>query len=86
MIWQLTALSLTAFGAILFYLSNKNQRFFSQPINRFWRYLAFSCWALALLAWLQYLVISAAILIWLISIMAIQIIVPLLSLTKPTKV
>jgi hypothetical protein len=80
--WQFIALMLTIFGAVLIYLTNKNQNFTANPLAKFWRLFGFICGLLALFVWLQLHVTSSAIFTWLFTSSVALICIPLLSLHK----
>ena len=80
--WPFLALLLAVVGAILIYLTNKNQGFIQKPLVKLWRIGTLICWSLALLVWLKLYVMSAAVFIWLFTIIIILICIPLLSINK----
>lgn len=80
--WQILAIILAVTATILFYLSNKHQGYLLKPINKFWRVMGYFCFIFSLVAWLQVLVVSAAIFIWLFTNITIMTVIPLLSLNK----
>ena len=80
--WPFWALMLTNIGAIIIYLTSKNQGLIHKPLVKSWRLITFVCWLLALYIWLQLYVISAAVFIWLFTMTILLICPPLLSLNK----
>ncbi|HBF45765.1 hypothetical protein CXF78_09395 [Shewanella sp. 11B5] len=87
--WPLLALLLTVIGAMLIYLTNKNQQFIQKPLVKAWRFGTLTYWLLALLIWLKLYTMSAAVFIWLFTIIIFVICIPLLSingyLVKPKR-
>jgi hypothetical protein len=80
--WPFLALMLTNIGAIIIYLTSKNQGLIHKPLAKLWRLITLVCWLLALYIWLQLYVISAAVFIWLFTMTILLICPPLLSLNK----
>ncbi len=78
--WQFIALMITLIGATFIYLSNKHQTIFSKPLNKFWRLIGLVFCLSALLVWLQLLVTSSAIFIWLFTLSVALVCIPLLML------
>lgn len=80
--WQFIALLLTVCGATLLYLTNRHQRFNSNPLPKLWRLLALICCLLALFFWLQLYVTSSALFTWLFTSCVALIAIPLFGLNK----
>ena len=87
--WQIFALVLTILSSTFIYLSNKHQGFIKKPIAKIWRVIGYLCALCSLAVWLQILVVSSAVFIWLFTSVVALIIIPLISLntslTKPKK-
>ncbi len=84
--WQVFALVLTVLGSTFIYLSNKNQGFINKPVAKVWRLIGYLCTLCSLVFWLQTLVVSAAIFIWIFTSVVALIVIPLISLnTSLTK-
>lgn len=79
--WQTIALSMTFLGAVIIYLTNKNQQFIKLPLSKRWRLVGYSSLLLAFVAWLPVQVFSAALFLWLFTCSTALIVIPLLSLT-----
>ncbi|MCP3863427.1 MULTISPECIES: hypothetical protein [Marisediminitalea] len=77
------ALAFTFSGCLLIYVTNKNQRLFANQKSLTLRYLGYLLSCVALMCWLNAVSVSAAILIWLLSIMVILALIPILSLVRP---
>lgn len=80
--WQLVALIFTVVGAAFFYLSNKNQRVIIRPITKMWRLIGGVFCVLSLVVWLQLLVTSAAIFIWIFTLNIAFVCLPFLTLFR----
>jgi hypothetical protein len=81
--WHILALTLTLIGVFFVYLTNKHQDLVAQTLPKKWRAIGYFCWLLSLLAWLQALVLAAAIFTWFFVLSTMLIGVPLLSLLIP---
>jgi fatty acid desaturase len=80
--WQIFALVLTVLGSTFIYLSNKHQGFIKKPVAKVWRVIGYLCTLCSLVFWLQTLVVSSAVFIWLFTSVVALIIIPLISLNK----
>lgn len=78
--WQLVALILIVVGTAFLYLSNKKQRIIVRPISKAWRITGGILCVLSLVVWLQLLVTSAAIFIWIFTLNIAFVCLPFLTL------
>lgn len=78
--WQILALSFTIIGAVIIYLTNKNQAFKVKPLSKKWQVVGYLSWLIAFALWLQTYVFSAAFFMWFFMLSSILICIPFISL------